>query len=141
MPLFAEWLGVPLSEMVHMLSDLRPDMRMFRAVGELRRHGIRTCLLSNSWGTALYPRDLLAEVFDDVVISEEVGMRKPDQEIFRLAAQRIDLEPNDCVFIDDTFKNFEGASALGITNIHHVSVQTTLDQLQVLLGVDLSGVT
>jgi putative hydrolase of the HAD superfamily len=83
---------------------------------------------------------MLAEVFDAVVISEEVRMRKPDVEIFKLAVRRVDLDPGECVFIDDTAANLVGALELGITTIHHTDPQATLDRLQELLGVDLQAI-
>jgi epoxide hydrolase-like predicted phosphatase len=137
LPLFAEWLGIDRDEIHSMLDGLEPDSEMFRAVSEARRRGIRTCLLSNSWGTALYPRDLLAEAFDEVVISEEVGMRKPELGIFVLAAQRLDLEPRECVFIDDTLSHLDGARQLGITAIHHVDVANTVRVMGELVGLRL----
>ena len=59
---------------------------MIDAVRRVRAAGIATGLISNSWGTRRYDRALLAELFDGVVISGEVGMRKPTPEIY--AARR-----------------------------------------------------
>ena len=63
-----------------------------------RRAASRTGLVSNSWGTRRYPRDLLAELFDGIVISGEEGFRKPDPRMYELGAQRIgaDAEPHAC---------------------------------------------
>src|SRR5262245_15601991 len=62
LPRFAEHLGVESEDMDDLLVELAPDAAMFEAVGAIRDQGVRTCLLSNSWGLALYPRHLLAEV-------------------------------------------------------------------------------
>ena len=137
LPLFADWLGLPVSDIDGMLIELKPDLQMFQAVAEVRRQGIRTCLLSNSWGTALYPRDLLAESFDEVVISEEVGMRKPEAQIFALAAKRIGLRPSQCLFIDDMPSNFSGAHELGIAVIHHERPEVTIREIERLLRIQL----
>ena len=59
----------------------------------VRRAGLKTAMLSNSWGISAYPADLLAELFDAVVISAEVGMRKPEERIFRHATGLLGLEP------------------------------------------------
>jgi putative hydrolase of the HAD superfamily len=123
--------------MDEMLVDLAPDQRMFAVVGQVRDQGVRTCLLSNSWGLALYPREMLAGVFDAIVISAEVGMRKPDVDIFLHAAERIDVEPVSCVFVDDTPENFAGAELAGITVIHHADPDTTRRELERLLRVEL----
>ena len=103
----------------------------------LRRAGIRTCLLSNSWGTDDYPRDLFPELFDAWVISAEVGMRKPEERIFAFAADKIGLPPEQCVFIDDIAANVDAAEALGMAGVlHHDPVATTA-RLAGLLGLPL----
>ena len=64
-----------------------PDAAMQQAVRSARSAGIRTGLVSNSWGTSRYDRALLGELFDGVVISGEVGMRKPAPEIYERGAR------------------------------------------------------
>jgi epoxide hydrolase-like predicted phosphatase len=103
----------------------------------LRRAGIRTCLLSNSWGTSDYPRDIFPELFDSWVISAEVGMRKPEERIFLLAAQRLGLPPEQCAFIDDIQANVDAAEALGMAGVLHRDPVTTTARLAGLLGLPL----
>ncbi|MEU4196356.1 HAD family phosphatase [Kribbella sp. NPDC026611] len=113
----------------------QPDM-----AGLIRRAkatGIRTALLSNSWGNT-YPRDTWHGMFDDIVISGEVGLRKPEPEIFLLAARRLDLKPEDCVFIDDLQLNVDGARAVGMTAILHTEYDETRRALESLFGADLT---
>jgi epoxide hydrolase-like predicted phosphatase len=137
-PRFAAYLGVTVEDMADLWIDLKLDERMFGAVAHIRRQGVRTCLLSNSWGLEVYPRKLLADVFDGIVISGEVGMRKPDLEIFRHAAAVIDVEPARCVFVDDSPSNLSAAQAVGIAVIHHRNAATTLRGLERLFLLDLS---
>jgi epoxide hydrolase-like predicted phosphatase len=139
-PRFAAQLGVTPEDMDDLLVDLQPDEQMFGAVAAIRRQGVRTCLLSNSWGLALYPRELMADVFDGIVISGEVGMRKPDIDIFLHAAEVIGVEPSRCVFVDDTTANFPGAAEAGIPVIHHQAPETTLRLLEHILRVDLVAI-
>ncbi|MEI8409233.1 MULTISPECIES: HAD family hydrolase [unclassified Kribbella] len=113
----------------------QPDMGSL--VRRARSHGIRTALLSNSWGNT-YPRDTWEGMFDDIVISGEVGLRKPEPEIFLLAARRLDLKAEECVFIDDLELNVQAANALGMTGILHTSYDETLRALETLFGVDLT---
>ncbi len=115
-------------------SVLQDDM--LDLVRELRQAGLRTGLLSNSWGAVQdgYPRHLFGELFDDVVISGEVGMRKPEERIFILAADRLGLAPAQCVFIDDIEGNIVAARALGFTAVHHREPAQTRDELSRLLG-------
>lgn len=108
---------------------------MLAMVKDLRASGLRTSLLSNSWGTRYgYPRHLFAELFDDVVISAEVGMRKPEERIFALAVGRLALSPQDCVFVDDVEGNIAAARALGFWTVHHQEPALTRAELAGLLA-------
>ena len=69
------------------------DQDMVDGVRALHERGVPTGLVSNSWGTRRYPRDLLAELFDGLVISGEEGFRKPDPRMYELGAQRIGVAP------------------------------------------------
>ena len=114
-----------------------PDVEMIAAVRAARESGVRTGLISNSWGTRRYPRDLMAELFDGVVISGEVGMRKPAPEMYSLGAESIGRDPADCVYVDDLAFNLEPAQALGMAVVHHTSADTTVPELERLLGLPL----
>ena len=80
---------------------------------------MKTGLISNSWGRGRYDRDAFGELFDGVVISGEVGLYKPQPEIFALGAERVGLDPAQCVFVDDLVENCEGAEAVGMTAVLH----------------------
>jgi putative hydrolase of the HAD superfamily len=113
------------------------DQVMHDLIVTARRAGLRTGLLSNSWGVDFYPRHLFAELFDAVVISAEVRMRKPEERIFRLAAESVGLAPESCVFIDDIEENITAAEAIGMIGIHHRSVGETRDRVAELLGISV----
>jgi putative hydrolase of the HAD superfamily len=85
--------------------------------------------LSNSWGDAGYPRADFPALFDAVVISHEVGMRKPEARIFQHAVGLLGLAPEQCVFVDDIKANIVAAEALGMTGIHHQDPETTSGRL------------
>jgi putative hydrolase of the HAD superfamily len=107
---------------------------MLDLIRELRQRGIRTSLLSNSWGARDgYPRHLFDELFDDVVISGEVGMRKPEERIFQLALTRLGLTAAECVFVDDVEGNIVAAQALGLLALHHKEPALTRSALLELL--------
>ncbi|TYB58305.1 HAD family phosphatase [Nonomuraea sp. PA05] len=109
---------------------------MYDMLRDVRGNGVKTCLLSNSWSNT-YPRDDWDEVFDAVVISGEVGMRKPEPRIFQHALGRIGLTGEDCVFIDDIEANIVAARALGIAGIHHRDAATTIAEMETLLRLTL----
>jgi putative hydrolase of the HAD superfamily len=137
-PRVAALLGVQAPGLIDRLfAGSRPDEQMLDAVRRARGAGIRTGLLSNSWGTTRYPRDVLAELFDGVVISGEVGIRKPAPEIYALSAERIGLGSEECVFVDDLSVNLAPAAELGMATVHHRAAADTITQLERLLGVSL----
>jgi putative hydrolase of the HAD superfamily len=110
------------------------DEAMVDGVRALRGRGVRTGLVSNSWGTRRYPRDLLAELFDGIVISGEEGFRKPDARMYALGAERIGAEPAACVFVDDLAFNLDPARELGMAVVHHTAAASTLAELDQLVG-------
>ena len=135
---FGQMLGVPGPGLIDRLfAGSRPDEPMQDAVLRARWAGVRTGLISNSWGTRRYDRPRLAELFDGVVISGEVGIRKPAPEIYQLGAQTVGLEAAACVFVDDLPFNLEPAAKLGMGTVHHVSSERTIEELERLLGVQL----
>lgn len=121
-----------------MFAGSRLDEAMLALFRTLREGGVPTGLLSNSWGFG-YPRDLFAGLFDVVVISAEVGMRKPEPRIFRHAAQLLGLPPADCIFIDDIQANINAAEQLGFTGLLHTTAADTAERLTELLGPRSAG--
>jgi putative hydrolase of the HAD superfamily len=120
-----------------MFAASAPVPAMYEMIRTLRGAGFGTALLSNSWGADEYPRADFATLFDTVVISGEVGMRKPEPEIFRHAAATLGLEPAECVFIDDIEANIAAAVGCGMTGVHHTEPAGTVAELERLLGVQL----
>jgi putative hydrolase of the HAD superfamily len=114
------------------------EAAMVELIRSLRQAGLRTALLSNSWGAGDYPRHLFPELFDVVVISAEVGMRKPEEAIFRHTAALLGLEPRECVFIDDIEANVAAAEAIGLVGLHHREPGPTTERLAALLGLPLT---
>ncbi len=114
-----------------------PVPAMYDTIRALRAAGYSTALLSNSWGCQEYPRADFPALFDSVVISGEVGMRKPEQAIFRHAARALGLEPAECVFVDDIEANVAAAMACGMTGLLHTEPAATAAALRDLLGMTL----
>lgn len=111
------------------------EMSMVDAVAAARGAGYKTAMLSNSWGSSLYPRDILSAVFDEIVISGEVGLRKPDRRIFELATRRLDVAPTRTVFVDDHPGHLEVAGELGFITLLHRTPGETVGELRGLLGL------
>jgi len=73
------------------------------------------------------------------VISADVGLHKPQPEIYLLACERLAVEPNEAVFVDDLRENCAGAEAVGMTALLHRDPEETVARLEELLGIELSG--
>jgi epoxide hydrolase-like predicted phosphatase len=122
-----------------MFAGMRPDELIVTAVKEIRAAGLLTGLITNSWSTAHYDREMLGELFDVAVISAEVGLHKPQPEIYRLAAERLGVQPAECIFVDDLRENIEGAEAVGMTGLRHRNTQETIAKLAELTGIPLAA--
>jgi putative hydrolase of the HAD superfamily len=110
---------------------------MLSALRAARAAGLKTGLLSNSWGMSLYPRALLEEVFDALVISGEVGVRKPNPAIFALMSERLGVAPRRCVFVDDFPGHVASARTAGMAALLHTSPAETIAELERLLEMPL----
>ncbi len=124
----AELLGVNAAEGLidRLFSGSLLEQEMAAAVRAARRGGVRTGLISNSWGTTRYPHELLSELFEGVVLSGDVGIRKPAPRIYELGAEAIGLSPQQCVFVDDLPFNLPPAEELGMATIHHLDPAATI---------------
>jgi epoxide hydrolase-like predicted phosphatase len=137
---FATQLGVEPDGLIDgLFAGVQPDVAMVQAVRSAHDAGVRTALVSNSWGVHRYPREMFAELFDGVVISAEEGVRKPSRRMYELGAERAGVPSALCVYVDDLPFNLTPAKALGMATVHHTSAETTIPQLERLLGVPLSA--
>ncbi len=137
---FAELLEVEPHGLVDgLFAGVLPDEAMLEAVRKAHEAGIRTALVSNSWGVHRYPHELFAELFDGVVISGEERIRKPATRMYELGAERAGVPANQCVFVDDLPFNLTPAEELGMATVHHTSAETTIPALERLLGVPLGA--
>ena len=134
---FAARLGVTAEDLIgRLFAGLRPNTAMVDAVVAAGKAGIPTGLISNSWGTGIYDRAPL-DAFDEVVISGDEGLHKPEPEIYHLGARRIGVDPRRCVFVDDLRENVLGAERVGMAAVLHRDTTATVRRLEELLGVRL----
>jgi putative hydrolase of the HAD superfamily len=122
-----------------LFAGVEPDAAMVAAVRRAREAGIRTALVSNSWGVHRYPHDVMDELFDGVVISGDEGIRKPAKRMYELGAERAGVQPQDCVFVDDLPFNLTPAQEMGMATVHHTDAASTIPELERLLGVRLGA--
>ncbi len=122
-----------------LFAGVHPDVAMVDAVRRARAAGVRTALVSNSWGVHRYPHEMFDELFDGVVISAEEGIRKPARRMYELGVERAGVQAEDCVYVDDLPFNLTPAQEMGMATIHHTSAAKTIPELEALLGVALSA--
>ena len=122
-----------------MNAGLRPEPAMVRATAAIRASGVTTVLVSNSLGRATYAWCDFDELFDHVVISAEVGVRKPSRRIFRLAADAAGIPPERCMMVDDLEQNLVGARRVGMCTILHTEPATTIAELEQVFGIALGA--
>jgi len=120
-----------------LFAGVTPDLAMLDAVRRAHAAGIRTALVSNSWGVHRYPHELFDELFDGVVISGELGIRKPSARMYELGAERAGVPAERCVYVDDLPFNLTPAQELGMSTVHHTGAETTIPELERLLGLPL----
>lgn len=96
---------------------IAPNLELVRRL----RPGYKLSVLSNADLTlrARLERDGLDRLFDDIVVSAEVGVAKPEPAVFHLAVERLGLDAAECVFVDDWDKNVEAARAVGMRAVLH----------------------
>ena len=120
-----------------LFAGVEPDTEMLDAVRIAHDAGVRTGLVSNSWGVHRYPHDLISQIFHGVVISGEEGIRKPALRMYELGAERAGVAAEQCVYVDDLPFNLTPAEELGMATVHHTSAEITIPALERLLGMSL----
>jgi len=139
----ADQLGFPSAEAADRFTDQFYTDDRFRpqvlAAARALRSRYEVALLSNAWpgmDETLHRKhgiDVHAE-FDVFINSAEVGLRKPDPAIYELTLERLEIIPEQAIFIDDFLPNVDSAREVGIHAIQFVDTATTLAELEALLG-------
>jgi len=113
-----------------MFSSLRRNEEMIAVAAAIGQH-YRTAILSNNVKEWTGWREMVdAHIFDLVIDSSEVGMRKPDPEIYHLTCEKLGVEPAKAAFVDDILNNVEAARAVGLDAIHFTTTEDVLDALR-----------
>lgn len=117
---------------------LDPNERMIDFMRALKGRGYRMALLTNNvreWEPLWRPMLPVDEIFEFVVDSGFVGMRKPEPEIYELTLSRLDgIGAAECLFVDDTELNCEAARERGMKAVHFRDNEQTITEIEDLLG-------
>jgi putative hydrolase of the HAD superfamily len=117
---------------------LHPNEPMLGLMRELRDRGFRMAILTNNvreWEELWRSKLPLDEIFEVIVDSGWVGMRKPHPEIYHLTVERLGdgLRPNDCLFVDDNELNVAAARELGMTAVRFDSNEQAIGEIRAAL--------
>lgn len=121
----------------HYFEGLQPNVPFIDELTAVRAAGYRMGLLTNNvveWGPRWRPMFPVDELFDDVVDSAFVGMRKPDPRIYELTCERLGVVPRECVFVDDFAHNCEAAESLGMTAVWFQDTGDAIAELRRILA-------
>jgi putative hydrolase of the HAD superfamily len=119
-------------------SGARPEM--LRAIGRIRARGLGVGALTNNWPRPDGPQtrpELDGALFDVVVESAVEGLRKPDPKIYQLVLERLAVNADESVYLDDLGINLKPALAMGMTTIKVVEIEDALGELERVLGFTL----
>ncbi|MGY4304453.1 putative hydrolase of the HAD superfamily [Bradyrhizobium sp. USDA 4369] len=123
--------------------DLRPEMveALRRIKSECKTGCITNNLPANAIGSqsgrSFYVAEVMA-LFDHVIESAKIGLRKPDLRIYQMMIEALGVNPADCVYLDDLGVNLKPARALGITTIKVVSASQAITELEAATGLRLT---
>jgi len=127
---------IPGADVLSLLSgEIRPEM--VAALAAVRGFGYRTaCLTNNVLGGGDHggPMSRVLELFDAVIESSRVGVRKPEVRFYEIACETLGVEPSRCVFLDDLGVNLKPAAAMGMHTIKVGNPRVALDELSAVLG-------
>jgi putative hydrolase of the HAD superfamily len=115
-------------------SHLHANEPMIELMRGLRDRGLRMAMLTNNvreWEPLWRAKLPVDEIFEVVVDSAFVGMRKPEREIYELTLERLgDVAAEECVFVDDVDINCAMATELGMTAVHYVSPEQAIAEIE-----------
>lgn len=128
---------VALPGFAELLNDLLPNEPMIALMASLRGEGYRMALLTNNvreWDQRWRAMAPIDDIFEVVVDSAFVGMRKPDPEIYELCCARLGVGAGECLFVDDREDNCEGARAVGMRAVRYLDFEQAADEIRAALN-------
>jgi putative hydrolase of the HAD superfamily len=136
---------IPGRDLLPLLAgDFRPEM--IEALRRIKTKFKTGCITNNmpanaigatKAGRMLYAREIM-DLFDHVIESAKIGIRKPDPRIYEMMCEALSVEPNVCVYLDDLGMNLKPARALGMTTIKVESGAQAIAELETATGMKLS---
>jgi len=136
-------IDVSGKEFFRVLENVKPRPEWISAIRKIREAGLKTAAITNNWRkegkesviAQYFIKNPQGPLFDAIIESSRVGVRKPDPKIYHMALETLNLDPTKCIFLDDLGQNLKTAQQLGIRTIkvqlkNHYAA---LEELQSLL--------
>lgn len=132
----AELSGVTVEQWNQAIETVKGrDPEILELIRSLRQTGLKTALLSNAGKnqlSELFTANEQSDLFDAAIISGDIGIIKPDPEIYRYAAEQLGVQTDECVFIDDNATYCAGAESLGMQSVHYREMPELIIELEKL---------
>lgn len=128
----SEMTGLPYNTVKARLGGTGPNEMLFDYIKTALKPGYKIGMLSNAaenWLDQLF-EPWQVELFDGVTLSYEAGTVKPDPAIYQAAVDKLGVQFEEAIFIDDSEQYVSAAERLGIKGIHHTDTRRTIAQLQ-----------
>jgi len=131
----ADLASIEPQKVSQMLGNNKPNQALLKYIHEELKGKYKLSILSNS--SENYPSRLLESedmgLFDDILLSYRYGIVKPQQEIYELAAERLEVQTTECVFIDDSPGHCQGAQRAGMKTVHYQTFSLFKNELEAIL--------
>ncbi len=136
MPMIAELAGVSLGQAEKEIDNYQTNTKLFNYIDKELNHKYKIGMLSNvsdDWLYSMFTSEQLA-LFDSTVLSFEIGYAKPDRRAYEIAAEQLEVNAGECVFIDDLEHNIIAAKNSGMQAIQFINFEDFKNELQLLLA-------
>ncbi len=131
----AKLAGIPLEQAIVELQAHQKNVELLDFISsqkEKYKIGFLSNVAADILDTFFEPSDL--ELFDDIVLSYQVKLAKPDEKIFKLSAERLGVEPDECIFVDDNYTYLYGAEMVGMKTILYKDFISFQKELMIMLA-------
>jgi epoxide hydrolase-like predicted phosphatase len=138
----ASHLSIPLEEMAEFQRQFwSADTIDIQLVDYIRalRQAYKTGMLSNAWDDlrpVIENQWRISDAFEDIIISAEVGLAKPDPRIYQLAIERLGVLPDEAVFFDDVLENVQAARQVGLRAAQFENREQAIQELEQILAAE-----
>jgi epoxide hydrolase-like predicted phosphatase len=126
--------GIPVIEIAHGIeAEMVIDARLVNYTEKLKKSGFRVACLSNGsheWTLQVINEHGLKYLFEDVILSSDLGIVKPDSEIYLRALRKLGVRPREAIFVDDRRANVDAAEALGIRSLVFTDTATFMKDFE-----------